>query len=52
MLKAVFPFTSSEYPQYKSAGYRGLLQKGFHTKGGLAYIFIHGTPLKPISEFG
>ena len=52
MLKYISPFTSSDYPQYKSAGFRGLLDKGFHTIGGLTHTFVHGTPLMSIPEFG
>ena len=49
-LNAVYPFRSADYINYRSAGFRGQLGKGFHTINGLTHMFVHGIPLEPIPD--
>lgn len=41
---------SSDYPYYKSVGYRSKLAKGFHSSGGLVHIFIPGVKVDPAQD--
>ena len=50
ILNAVHPFTSIDYTSYRSAGFRGHLDKGFHTVNGLTHVFVHGVPLEAVPD--
>ncbi|XP_068702732.1 ferredoxin-fold anticodon-binding domain-containing protein 1-like [Montipora foliosa] len=50
ILHAVYPFTSTDYHYYRSAGFRGQLGKGFHTINGLTHLFVHGVSLVTVPD--
>ena len=50
ILNAVYPFRSLDYTSYRSAGFRGQLDKGFHTVNGLNHVFVPGVPLETVPD--
>ena len=50
ILNAVYPFRSIDYTSYRSAGFRGQLDKGFHTINGLTHVFVPGLPLETVPD--
>ena len=50
ILNAVYPFRSIDYTSYRSAGFRGQLDKGFHTINGLTHVFVPGMPLETVPD--